>query len=755
MKRVFFVIFQVLIFTICLDAQTSRPLYPSDRKPPEKNSSTQQETALQKQATSPAIAAQQANNSNMFPIIGTDFGLYRVTDNETLPLWQEGAVYKIVKTPDGSSPQYYFLTDKGVIVSDDLVTFTERNNGLPFLTIKEYDGIKKTFRKQIQNLKDLKVHPENPQIVITTTRAETFISKDAGQTWKSLGFSSKTMGAKSVAVASLPVSETGTETELIAFLAHSLYGLSYIKVDAKNPAWIDMNLGFNTIKTMTAPDELSDISAVLENDMYGNKTTSIYVGQSFARRLYKINWEHKCAQMIYREDNPNNSDWINGTFDSLSPVTVDTGTLIYLTRDGGFARFDTRTGEITNQPAIAYIWNKYINKADYHPSCALFYPGMTGASITQCVSLSELWLLYPEDLNTQYSTSIEGVKSLYVPIRQAVNPKQLNEHLKTLKTNKLNSIVLDMKDDYGILHYQTKDPLVLKKGYVSKYSFDDLEAFVETMKNEKVKLIARIVVFKDKNLYQYEKNKYAILDSKTGKPWLGIKGYNEDNSANYYDEHWVDPYSEEVWEYNIAIAKELISRGFDEIQFDYIRFPTDGKNLYQTKFRYRDAGMDKESALVSFLSYARKNIDAPIGIDIYGANGWYRSGTRTGQDVELMASYVDIICPMFYPNHFGQGDMAFEPMAERPYRIYYYGTYRNTVIARNQVLVRPWVQAFFLKVSYDIRYYDKNYVRREVYGVRDSINKGYMYWNNSGRYEDISPDPTDEEPYPWKQGGVQ
>lgn len=64
--------------------------------------------------------------------------------------------------------------------------------------------------------------------------------------------------------------------------------------------------------------------------------------------------------------------------------------------------------------------------------------------------------------------------------------------------------------------------------------------------------------------------------------------------------------------------------------------------------------MDKESALVSFLAYARDNINAPIGIDIYGANGWYRSGTRTGQDVELMSDYVDVICPMFYPSHFEQ-----------------------------------------------------------------------------------------------------
>ena len=223
----------------------------------------------------------------------------------------------------------------------------------------------------------------------------------------------------------------------------------------------------------------------------------------------------------------------------------------------------------------------------------------------------------------------------------------------------------------------------------------------------------------------------------------------------YFDEYWVDPYCEKVWEYNVQVAKELIERGFDEIQFDYIRFPTDGTNLGKAKYRYQEKGMDMESALISFLSYARENIKAPIGIDIYGSNGWYRSGSRTGQDVELLSDYVDVICPMFYPNHFEQNFLAYQPEIERPYRIYYYGTYRNAQIARDKVLIRPWAQAFYLNVSYDRKYYNKDYVRRQIFGVRDSMNNGYMYWNNSGRYSDISPDILDTDPYPWVEGSAQ
>ena len=232
-------------------------------------------------------------------------------------------------------------------------------------------------------------------------------------------------------------------------------------------------------------------------------------------------------------------------------------------------------------------------------------------------------------------------------------------------------------------------------------------------------------------------------------PDIGVVSLTTDKETVYFDEYWVDPYCEKVWEYNIQVAKELIERGFDEIQFDYIRFPTDGTNLGKTKYRYQEKGMDMESALISFLSYARENIKAPIGIDIYGSNGWYRSGSRTGQDVELLSDYVDVICPMFYPNHFEQNFLAYQPEIERPYRIYYYGTYRNAQIARDKVLIRPWAQAFYLNVSYDRKYYNKDYVRRQIFGVRDSMNNGYMYWNNSGRYTDISPDILDTDPYPW------
>jgi hypothetical protein len=152
--------------------------------------------------------------------------------------------------------------------------------------------------------------------------------------------------------------------------------------------------------------------------------------------------------------------------------------------------------------------------------------------------------------------------------------------------------------------------------------------------------------------------------------------------------------------------------------------------------------MDMESAILSFLRHARSRVRAPISIDIYGANGWYRTGARTGQEVELLAPWVDIICPMYYPSHFEQHFLAQDPPELRPWRIYYHGSLRTARIARGQVVVRPWVQSFKLNVSYDRQFYGPEYVMHQVRGVREAGRGGLTYWNNIGRYDEV-PHPRD------------
>ena len=693
-------------------------------------------------------------------LVGTETGLYQLIGTTQNPLWQEGYVQKILKA-DG----WYFLTSEGIVYSKDLVNFEKRNTGLPAHTIKKYDGKVKSFEYKQKTLKDLAIHPENPQIMVTATKDAVYLSKDAGLSWKSIGFSAKTPGLKSLVVMDLPVIVTNedktlresSETQLVVCMSHAIYGFSYYLPNSSKPKWIDIEKGFDNMPKPSLTEEIACMLPIVSENEDGSKKYDIYFGTSFIPRLYKLDWKNKKVELLWK------TSLQNDTQESL--VKLD-NTMIYLNRKG-FNAIDLTTNQSTLLPTEVQIWQNLIKFSPENYLCA-YLPSVLTKGKTD-VSLTELWMLQQDKKRNEYQQIADGKKSLYMPAHHAID-KRLDEHLQTVKDNKLNSIVIDMKDDYGGLRFDARTPELVAKKAVSSYAVK-LDDFVPKMKEQGLYLIARIVVFKDRNLYRYNNNEMAVYDKSTNAPWRGLRRMEDKKDADgnvildeagnpvkeavYFDEYWVDPYCEKVWEYNIQVAKELIERGFDEIQFDYIRFPTDGTNLGQTKYRYQEKGMDMESALISFLSYARENIKAPIGIDIYGSNGWYRSGSRTGQDVELLSEFVDVICPMFYPNHFEQNFLAYQPEIERPYRIYYYGTYRNAQIARDKVLIRPWAQAFYLNVSYDRKYYNKDYVRRQIFGVRDSMNNGYMYWNNSGRYSDISPDISDSDPYPWVEGSAQ
>lgn len=692
----------------------------------------------------PEKSAPQGTNSTKTdvnkPLLATESGIYRVINTRTiLPLWTEGKAKQILRVEQTLEQNrviesFYFVTSKGILFSRDLKIFEYRNEGLPVLTIKKYNGKEVSFEKQVADIKDISYNPEKPNQMVCATKDKVYLSEDAGLTWKYYDAPrSGSSGVKAVAVATMRIKKDDAYyKEDYVFCSHATLGFFYSKLESKRLntavtglAGADPNVG---------SDEVSDILPVLCKAEDGTVYTELFLSQTFIPRIYRFDFEKKKSICIYKGSEP--ADTIDGLYLADSSI-------IYMSPKE-IKAFDINTGK---EPKMVSKFKDWKNIAGLSPSpiFAAWIPQSETGYKTSVV-LNELWLLNSEQVTSQYAEQISDQKSLYIPCYQAYLPDGISKFKKIILDNDLNSLVIDMKDDYGLLRYDSKDPEVLKKAKISQYAVN-LEHFVSEFKKDNIYMIARIVVFKDRNLSLYSNGKYAVWNKATDKPWVGAKGWEVDEEGNktlsYYDENWVDPYCPEVWEYDVAIAKELISRGFDEIQFDYIRFPTDGTNMGSASFRWQSPGMDKESALISFLSYARENINAPIGIDIYGANGWYRTGARTGQDVETLAEYVDIICPMFYPSHFENQFLNYEPYEERPYRIYFYGTYRNTVIARNKIVVRPWIQTFFLNVPYDKKYYDAEYVRKETFGVRDSVNRGYMHWNNGGNYSKLSPDPAD------------
>ncbi len=579
------------------------------------------------------------------------------------------------------------------------------------------------------------------------TKDAVFLSRDGGRQWTKLGFPGRTNGLKAVAVVSLP--------ETIVFAVHPIYGVSYYEADKKGAKWIDLNAGLAKLETTDNPDEVSDIVASRDP---ATGEIRIWAAQTFKSNVYRLDWAAKRFVRVWTDGRE------VGTVDSLDPAA---GALRFV-GDGGIAELRGSADSalsVEARPDLDALVSR-AGRAAGAPIQCLYSESNGSAKSGGPVQLSELWLV-PDSAprpEADRRTLARGKQGLYLPVNHAADQKMLPPYLDTISRKSLDMVVVDMKDDVGRLRFAPKNPAVAAKGRV--FNPVDLDTFVPKMKSRGIWLVARIVVFKDPELAKWKGGTYAVWDGVNNKPWQGtytVRKKKEaaavadggtapavapsasapaaetewETSTAYYDEHWVDPYSEEVWDYTAAIGAELVERGFDEIQFDYIRFPTDGENLGNARYRWRDQGMDMESAIMSFLSHVRSRISAPISLDIYGANGWYRTGARTGQEVELLSHYVDVICPMYYPSHFEQNFLADAPAEQRPYRIYYRGTLRTERIARGRIVVRPYVQSFYLNVSYDRKYYGPEYVLRQVIGVRDAGSPGLTYWNNVGRYDEI------------------
>ncbi|MDR2258979.1 MAG: hypothetical protein LBE14_07515, partial [Treponema sp.] len=604
-------------------------------------------------------------------LIGTDDGLYGLDwTGQSTRLWAGGPVRKILR----AGTNWAILGGEGILVSPDLASWENRNRGLPVKTIKIFQGGKKSFLPMAQEIKDLELNPADSEILVCATKDRVYLSRNGGRSWENLGAPSfRTNGIKAAASAYMP---GGSGPELTVFVSHSTYGLFYIHPGRPGFPWTELNDGLEKLETTGNTDEVSDIAAVTAkgSGAAGGTAPDIYVSQTFRRRIYRLDWGKKRFDLLWSDPAP------FGTVDSLDPGSAG----LRFIREGAVAELRyaaNQNPELRFRPDLLEFIRAIPAGLNLKPNCVVLWENLTRPD-SEIIALNELWLLdepppaegfTPADSPPgNGATAAIGREGLYLPVNHAMDSQSLKPYLEVIRERGLDMVVIDMKDDYGRLRFTPKNPEISAKGRVFRPL--DIETFLKEMKGRGIYTAARIVVFKDPVLAAREGGKYAVWDARNNKPWAGYydtrrkkttapstdrrDGLTEILPADdpeyeilrtYYDERWVDPYSEEVWEYTAAVAGELYERGFDEIQFDYIRFPTDGANLDAAQYRWRENGMDMESAMVSFLRHIRSRISAPISIDIYGANGWYRTGARTGQEVELLAPWVDIICPMYYP----------------------------------------------------------------------------------------------------------
>nr|WP_233275039.1 putative glycoside hydrolase [Borrelia anserina] len=323
--------------------------------------------------------------------------------------------------------------------------------------------------------------------------------------------------------------------------------------------------------------------------------------------------------------------------------------------------------------------------------------------------------------------------SIYLTAYTLRNKTAIDERLEFIRRLGMNAVIIDFKDDGGILTYSSK--LALPNKIKAVKNLIDVPYILNKAKNLGIYVIARVVVFKDEKLYYYNNCEYALWNKKTNQPWANIVKIKQgDSFKSVQKEHWVDLFSPDTWHYNLSIAEEIQSLGVDEIQFDYIRFPTDGPvSLISSRFnKYNMRSID---ALESFLIMARKNLSVPISIDIYGNNGWFITNS-IGQNISMIADYVDVISPMFYPSHYTNDFLKDELYyTTRAYKIYREGSNRASVFASGNVIIRPYVQAFLLgperRVSKEVYL---EYFSHQLKGVKESLGNGFSLWNASNIY---------------------
>ncbi|MFA6410485.1 MAG: putative glycoside hydrolase [Candidatus Buchananbacteria bacterium] len=311
-------------------------------------------------------------------------------------------------------------------------------------------------------------------------------------------------------------------------------------------------------------------------------------------------------------------------------------------------------------------------------------------------------------------------KGIYLTAYTAGSKERRQALVDLINQTELNSIVIDVKDYSGKIFFAANMPLADKIDS-KEIRIPDLAQWVPELKKQGIYTIARIAVFQDP--YLAEKMPEVALKNKEGGVWRDRKGLS-----------WVDPTQKMVWDYNIDLAKEAIKLGFDEVNFDYIRFPTDGDIKQIVYANLDNATMEGKSiAMAKFYKYLSQSLAFyPVltSADLFGMVLWRDDGLNIGQRLQDAAPNFDYICPMVYPSHYPPDFQGFSNPADHPYEIVYESLIRaKDDLANSRAKLRPWLQDFDLGAEYT-----PEMIKLQTKATYDSNGFGWLLWNASNRY---------------------
>lgn len=311
----------------------------------------------------------------------------------------------------------------------------------------------------------------------------------------------------------------------------------------------------------------------------------------------------------------------------------------------------------------------------------------------------------------------DKIMAVYLTSWSASSTSRIDYVIDLSKKTEINAVVIDVKDSSGKIPYDTNVSLVNDYG-AERLIIKDMKGLIDRLHKEGLYVIARITVFQDPIL--------ALNRSD-----LAVKNLDGGVWYDYSGLAWIDPSKKEGWDYNIAIAKDALSQGFDEINFDYIRFPSDGdlKNM--------DIGSSvKTEVIKSFYQYLRSELKGErISADLFGLTTVNSDGLGIGQVIEDAYQYFDFVCPMIYPSHFASGFIGFDVPAEHPFEVVAYSMAKAKIkLEGYNSKLRPWLQDFNLGAIYDT---EKVYL--QIKATKDILTNdyhGYMLWSPTNWYNE-------------------
>lgn len=327
----------------------------------------------------------------------------------------------------------------------------------------------------------------------------------------------------------------------------------------------------------------------------------------------------------------------------------------------------------------------------------------------------------------------DDIKAIYLTGWSAGTKSKLESTITNIKENGFNAVVIDIKDEAGRLSYKSNVQTAIDIG-ASQNMISDITGLINLLKENDIYVIGRIVTFKDP---LYAKKVQDIAYKKAdGSLWVDYSGNN-----------WPNPYNIASWDYPISLAKEAAELGFDEIQFDYIRFPSSEGKTKQIAFGFDSDIKTKSQVINSFLEKVMSELDeykVVVSADVFGIIT-KRQGDfeNIGQDFATIGQIVDVICPMVYPSHYASGEYKLANPDKSPYNTIYYSLKdaqnRYEEIENpdtKKAVIRPYLQDFTASWLGKGKYvnYTTEQVKSQIQACYDLRIQSFTLWDPSNKY---------------------